>query len=398
MLKFLFKQKLFFCLLFVPFCAYTQDSLNFSLQKLLDTATVAHPYILAGKQQADIENLRRQGSVTIPKTEFQFLFGNINDAFGKDYIAQVMQNIPFPSLFAAQKSFAQSKIDAAEEMRKLRVLEVKRNIRRAFWTWLAAAEKEKIGEQHVNLLLKIQKIAQARYEAGETDISEKNIAEIQIEQAQNDLLKGKNETQAAFLDLKRVCFIKFDFQTADSLKKFPFHAENLNNPLVIFYQKNIEAAEKKVLVERRKTLPDLTFGYYSPSFAGFNRPFHVAVLGISVPIFYTSFQKNIQIAKKEVDMARNELLLQENNFQTELEILLKRKIQLLAQLDNFENKMLPTTQKLIELSEKRYSGGESDFLYVAEMRKQAFQTKIAYLQNLTDFNLLQADLMFLAGK
>jgi cobalt-zinc-cadmium resistance protein CzcA len=398
MLKILFKQKLFFCLLFAPFCVSAQDSLNFSLQKLLDTAIAAHPYISAGKMQVDLANMRKQGSVTIPKTEFQFIFGNINDAFGRDYIVQVMQNVPFPSLFAAQKSFAQSQTEAAGEMAKLRVLEVKRNIRRGFLTWQAAKEKEKVWEEHVLLLSKMLKIAEARFAAGETDISEKSIAEMQIEQAQNDLLAAKSSTQAAFLDLKRVCFLSFNFTTTDSFEKNTFHAEKLNNPLVVFYQKNIEAAEKKVIVERRKTLPDLTFGYYSPSFAGFNRPFHVGILGISIPIFYTSFQKNIQIAKKEVETARTELLLQENNFQTELEILLKRKIQLLVQLDNFENKMLPKTQKLIDLSEKRYHKGESDFLYVAEMRKQAYQTKIAYLQNLTDFNLLQADLMFLAGE
>lgn len=383
---------------FLPFGLQAQDSLKIGLEKLLDTAIASHPYILSGNLQTDIEILRKEGSFTMPKTDFQFLFGNINDAYGKDYLAQVTQNFPFPSLFAAQKSFAQSKVEAAEEMKKLRILEVKRNIRRSYWAWCAASEKEKVWREQVLLLQKITKIALTRFEAGESDLAEKNIAELQLEQAANELSLATAEKEAALAELQRVSFLPQPIAPMGALEKVSFEAQNLNNPLIIFLLKNIEAAEKRVLIERRKSLPDLMLGYYTPSFAGINRPYSVGIFGVSLPIFYTSFRKNIQIAKKEIAVAQNELSLRQNDLQRELEAALAKRKQIFAALDNTESKMLPNAQKLIELSEKRYRGGETDFLYVGEMRKQALQTRLNHVQLLWQYNTLQTDLMFLAGE
>ncbi len=385
-------------LFFISKNTQAQDSVSVNLQQLLDSATSLNPMILNEKLQVEVEKLRKKGSITMPKTDFLFQYGSINDAYFGDLIWQVSQNFPFPSLFAAQKDFAQRKTEAAEAMQKVRELEVKRNLRKAYFSWLFAIEKEKILMQQATLMEKLEKIAQVRHESGESDISEPTLISMQKEQLQNDLRNNHFEKSNFQRELQKWTFTEGNYKTAEILQKVAFEAQELNNPLVLFLQKNVEAAQMNVKIERRKALPNFQVGFFSPTFYGKSNLYQVFQAGISVPIFFSSFKSNIEVAKKNVIIAENTVNIQKNAFQRDLDAFLVKRKQIAENLANYESKQLPNAQKLIALSENRYKSGDTNFILVGEMRKQAFAIQLTHLQVLLDFNLTQADLMFLAGQ
>ncbi|WP_027001312.1 CusA/CzcA family heavy metal efflux RND transporter [Hugenholtzia roseola] len=384
-----------------------QDTLYLDLDGL--TAQMEKALWLEGENlQIQAARKEEKTAFLLPKTDFTLQYGHINSAFPTDRLWQINQNLPFPTLFAAQKKALQAQTQSLEAFKKLKIVEAKRELRLAYAAWQHNAEKIILLQKQDSLLQELEKIATLRLQSGETDALETQLFALQraqivqerllLEAERNDFITTLNKWAANaqnFLLPLPTPHLRQRLQSPLPLSNAADTSKIKGNAFLSYFHTQSQLKERLWKLEKQKMLPDLQIGAFNIGFEGEVRAsYNVLQIGISIPLFLAPYRAAAESKRQQWQAATETQRWQQQVLTQNYQALLLKRQTLEKNIALFESSQRKVAQNLLDLAEKQYRAGATNYLLVGEARKQALQVEMQYLDMILKYNQNTAEILF----
>ncbi|WP_052311261.1 TolC family protein [Bernardetia litoralis] len=385
--------------LFIQFPVFSQtDSLKTSsLDKIIETAFSNNGLLQNNK--LDIENavLQQKGAFSVPKTNILLQYGNVQSSYNRDIMVNINQNFnPIGSISANKKAF-QAQEKSAEANLNYQKNILKNQISQLYYKFVFLTQKNLLLQKQDSLWQTVEKIIKVQTGAGQTNKMELLTAQNQRLQLVNLKIMNENNLKMIFHDLQKLAQNELSFLETTNLF-FDYEALFLNtsisdlalsdseNSMFTYFESQINLAQKQVVVERSKAMPELNLGYSSPSFDGEIGIYNFFHAGFAVPLVWREYNSKIQAAKIKEVQAQNELAYQKNAISEEKKAVLMKLQNIKTILESYQKQQLPQAEELIFLAKIRYKAGEISVLQLVQIQQQTLQTSLSYLETIENFN------------
>jgi len=288
---------------------FAQNSDTLTLEKAVQLALENHPSVKAAMLKIEREEKLKKSAINFEKMDVSYSRGEINSSV-IDYGFEVSQGIKFPYAYVTQSKLQNEKILLSESAFRVTAAQLEKNVR-STWLQLAYAEQKfKLFEELETLYSSFAKVANKRFQAGETNILEKTTAIGQFQQVQLNKLQALADVKIAQQQLQQWLGDKvqtpmpenplgrMDALTTDS-------ASVSGNALLEYYGQAISVLQQEHKTTNSAFLPDLKARYFNqqidgiPGFSGFK-------VGMSVPLFFWAAKGKSQAAKLNTEIAQAE--------------------------------------------------------------------------------------------
>lgn len=270
------------------------------------------------RQQAGAMKLENRTGIYLdnPEVELKHMFDGSSNEGGMTEVS-VKQTFDFPSAYHYKSTIADGQnllVDMDyQQSRKDILLE-------ATTICINLTYQNILMEELDKRFLHAQSIAnatQAKFNIGETDILERNKAQLNLLSARKALEACEVERNALLSELARLnggASISFE-QSAYSLYQLPqyfdewFQKIKKYNPILLAAAYNVEVSKKQEKLNRAMSLPKLSAGYINERAGGYTQ--HGVSVGISVPLWQNkNTVKSAKIQTKAYENAEADAQLQ----------------------------------------------------------------------------------------
>jgi len=399
---------LVFVMILLPFRGVTQTPIG--LQAAIDTAL--HNNLVIKNEQLRSDYLKKlsRAAATIPKTNLSGEFGQINSSYSDNRFG-ITQSFDFPTVYTQQKHVYTEEWKAEQFKVQLKVADVKRLLRRTFFSYLYLKEKEKLLLRYDSTYTAFLEKANHRFEAGESNILEKTIAENQKGTIRIQLKQVQQQLELLQLEFMLVLNAPGNYIPAQS--KLRLDAELSPDPIelnrhpslqLMAQQKNLAAV--KTRLERSRLLPDFNLGYYNMSMQGFgadekyysNSRFQSLQIGLGIPLFFGAQKAKLNASKIEQNIAElgyyQESLVLQNRY-LGLTGLYRSNVEV---VEYYEEQGLSNARLIRETANKQLLSGEINYLEWVILNNQAINVQSAYLDAVKELNENLIEINYLLSK
>ncbi|WP_312766805.1 CusA/CzcA family heavy metal efflux RND transporter [Epilithonimonas sp.] len=340
----------------------------------------------------------------LPKMNFNAQLGQYNSPkFDQSF--SISQSIPFPTLFKARKDLIAEEIKAKQISKDITANEVARQVRTYFY---------QIEYLHYNQtkLMKLDslyqdfiRIATVRFNAG--DIKKIEISTAETQKGEIGLLLNQNKIYLdnAYKNLKALLNTDDDIKVLFKENYEPMKAEYVldstaisSHPTVKAFYQEMEIADKNKNVELSQGLPEFSLGYTNQSIIGFHtlngqekyfdagKRFHIANLGISIPLTFGATKARIQSLDYQRQMAESNAKLQQRQLTVQLENALEQYKQDVQQYEYYVGKAIPNAEKIVKAGQLGYKTGEISYVEYLFALQTATNIQLKYLESIQQVN------------
>jgi cobalt-zinc-cadmium resistance protein CzcA len=216
----------------------------------------------------------------------------------------VSQTLEWPGLYKAQRALLQQQVGSAEASRRIRELEIRRDVQAAYYQTWYLQSKQQLWQRLDSLYASFAQAAVLRVRTGESagldSISARAKAgEISVQlsilqrdiQTQQEILKRFLNTSLYYLPpLQPLEKVEALFVT-DSVQ---------THPILRLQQQNIAIAEAQVNVQQQSNKPNFDSRFFSQRLYGISNPYSGFSVTVGIPLFgRSSFRNNIRAAQIE---------------------------------------------------------------------------------------------------
>ncbi len=393
-----------FLILGVKSNSYAQEK-TLSLDEVLDVALQNNGNLKAKYLEIKSAQKLQRTAFELPNTEIEMQLGN-NNGVENDKYFQVLQIIPFPSVFVMKHKLAKAQIKAKKLEYEVTGLDLKKQLRVLFYKIQHLQHNKK----HLTLLDSLYndclKIAKKHYRTGDAKKLEINMAENQ--KAKIDLLLSQNEVylKNAYQNLQVLMNTKENFKVFTPEKFEPIKLSILldkdsisRHPILKLSQQRIEIAERNKKLQRAQLLPSFSIGYITQSMKGIqtvsgkdryfgaNDSFNSVIAGISIPLTFMTSNARIQSFKIQKEIAQLTADQQQLALEQELENATNQYKHDLQQLAYYQEKALPNATKIATEAKQAYRKGEINYIEYLHALQSATDTQLAYLESIQQVNI-----------
>ena len=388
---------LFFLLIQFPVFSQTDSLKKSSLDKIIEIAFSNNGLLQNNKLDIESSIIQQKGAFSIPKTAISFQYGNINSDYKSDVVVQVVQNFnPIGSIWANKKAFQAQEMSAEAHLNYQKNV-LKNQISQLYYKFVFFSQKNGLLQKQDSLWKTVERITSAQTEAGQTNKMELLTVQNQRLQLKQSKSINQTELQNTFHQLQKLAQNELSFLEIDNQNQ---KIENVNkvtsnlmvsdssvsNSMINYFEAQTNLAQKQTVVERKKAMPELQLGYWSPSFDGEVGVYNVFQAGFSVPLVWREYNSKIQVAKIREVQTQNELAYQKNAISEEKKAVLMKLQNLQTILESYQKQQLPQAEELTKLAQIRYKEGEISVLQLVQIQQQTLQTSLSYLETLENFN------------
>ena len=339
----------------------------------------------------------------IPKLEFSAELGQYNGP-KFDQAFSISQTIPFPTLFGAKKNLINAEIKSGEIQGEISAMELKSRIRTYYYQieYLLHNRKQLLYVE--NLYTEFIRVAKLRYKVG--DIKKVEVSTAEVKKGEVHLLFQQNEVylKNAYQSLQALTNSSeaFEIQDNENYKPLQFEGlmtENLieNHPSLKLLNQNVLISEQNKLVEKAKSLPDLTFGITNQSLIGFfdvngqekyfgsgNR-FTSVNIGVSIPLFSATKSKieALNFTQKSTQAKAEQ---QKRELNAELQNKYSQYQHDVEEYQYYVNEALPNAKDIIFAAELGYRVGEISYVEYLFALETASDIQLKYLKSIEQVN------------
>lgn len=311
----------------------------------------------------------------------------------------VEQNFSFPTVYTSQKKVNNLEVDLAELELKMKSQEIISAILKSCIETQYLQQKKEVYAMIDSLYKRLLKETELKYSKGEISYL--------------DLLNFKFKQQQTFSKLNEVDLkLAYSYQNLRNLMNFDsvfyisneFDVQDLadSNANLSLYESYISLTNKKnnslVGFAKNQLYPDIKLHYFVGTNLFANADYyHGYQLGLSVPLFYGSYNAGIKAAKinqqKEAYLLQNQYIA---NKSTLMELEARKKIQWEI-IESYKTSGENLVNEIFKTAFKSYSAGEIDFYRVVRSLEDAIDLKINYLDNLMLFNKTNIEIIYFTG-
>jgi cobalt-zinc-cadmium resistance protein CzcA len=328
----------------------------------------------------------------------------------------VSQTIPFPTAFSANAALGNAQIKSSELRAGITKNELIYRIKQAYINLQYLYARQALLKKQDSIYTGFARSANVRFKAGESTLLEKSTADTQLNETRNLLSQDESNIDIYLSQLQVLLGSEQRIEIADKTfgqKDFDNlgDANAVNeNPALAYIQQQIEVAEKQKKVEQSKALPDLTFGYFNQSLIG--SPIDASGLqlassadrfqgfqvGVSIPVFYGSYNSKVKSAAISKEIAGKNLESQKINLQGQFEQATQDYLKNRKSVEYYKTSGLPNAELLLSKSESAYKNGDISYAENLLNLRTATDIQEKNLNAILQYNLSIALLEYLTGK
>lgn len=403
-----------FSILLAGSLAWAQTSDTVSLNDLINEALTRNPAIKSAIAQVEAKRARIPQVRSLPDPTLSGgWMGNIvplsvqhGDPSSYRGIS-ISEHFPFPGKLKLGGQVADREAEAAWWNYEDKQRSVVAQVKEAYYEYFYVEKAISITEKDEDLLQKLEKITEARYQVGKGIQQDVLRAQIELSKLHEQLIILHQQDQTAKVRLNTL--LNRDPETALPPPS-PFESSRLAYTLDELYalaRKNDPALEESGrMIEASQYAVNLAEKAYAPDFMVsydyWQRPqmpdMHGFMLGINLPVFYKSKQREGVIeAANKLHSARedHDNRLNEVNFEIKQYYLTAKASEELAKL--YSNAIVPQSSLALESSMSSYEVGKLDFLSLIENFLNVLSYEVNYYRELSNYEIGLAHLEPLVG-
>jgi len=340
----------------------------------------------------------------LPKLDVNTQAGQYN-SIKFDQSFQIVQTIPFPTLFGARKELINAEVKSKELQSEITVLELKNQVRTSYYQIQYLQHNQKQLLDLNSLYHDFIKVAELRYKTGDTKKVE--ISTAQAKQGEINLLLKQNGVylQNARQYLQALMNTDEPFDVSNDAEFQPLQISLLSDSSVIAGHPAIKAlyqdvviAEQAKKVEKARSLPDFTVGYVNQSLTGFqtvngqekyfnrgNR-FSSVNIGIAIPLTAGATQARIKSWDYQKRAAQASAQQQQILLQTQLQTAMQQYQQDLQQFKYYQQQALPHANDIVSAAQSSYRTGDISYVEYLYALQTATDIQLNYLKSIQQVN------------
>ncbi|PSR56624.1 CusA/CzcA family heavy metal efflux RND transporter [Adhaeribacter arboris] len=400
--------------IFLPGLAHAQEPQPLTLPQAIDLALSKNISLEAANFQVSANKTLQGAAVDIGKTNIETVYGQINSV-NKDNNFTVTQSFAFPTVYTNQSRLAKANIRGSELNRSILQREIVQEVKNVYQSLIYLEAKLQLLEHQDSLYSNFAKASNSRLRTGETNLLENATAQAQqvevknsIEQTQAEQELYKTQLQTLIGSQAPVSIVPTPF--ARLPVTVPDTAILPERPQLAIYEQQKETAKIQTKLERARTLPDFTIGYFNQSIIGLQNVngvdrnftgddrFNGVQVGISVPLWYGAHSARIKAAQYQEKLADATYRFQQTQQTTQLKLAIQRLRKQETNLDYYEKTGLPLADLIIKHAEKGFQNGVIDYLEYVQSLNRALTIKANHLEALHQFNTAAIALEFISGQ
>ena len=397
-----FKQFILISLFLIVNIGLFAQSNLVTIQQAVDSAFINNAELNQMRAQLiEKENIWRT-KMGISSPEFIYFKEGISSDPASPYAEKrlaVSQEIDFPLTTLYRQKAIKHEVQAKQFQIISKEIEIKTKVKSKYIEVLFALHLQQLRKEQLKLVEDLHKAVYIRFESGIGNGIDLTNAEIQLEEAKNDLDQSEWILHQARYGLFYEIGIpvdqqKYTIEFADTLQTI-----HLDISQIFLLAKNEEQPDYQASVQRLSAsnyflkeaksniLPDINFSMYTQDYgSGYN--FNGFEIGLSIPIWLPFEQKGkIQIAEAR----KSEIMWQ----QKEIKLKMKKQIEYAwhnytvsrSIVNRYNETLKQKAQKLQSLSLRAYQLGEIDLLNLLNAQQTYIKSEQRYITALRDYYL-----------
>jgi cobalt-zinc-cadmium resistance protein CzcA len=405
-------------MLLIPFAGAQSQSNpeRLTVDEAISLAFKNNPDILSREINVQSKNSLSGSSFELPKTEFNFQYGQFNSA-QNDNAFEVSQDIPFPTYFSARSNLYEEELKGSEINLQSGKNSIRLQVRSTYYQLQYLIERRRELQTLDSIYLELVNTSTLRYNAGETNLLGKTTAETRRGEIVLKILSNESEIASGYNSLKTLINTDKDFTIAESesynpiiLNMKPDSANIANNPSLMLLYQDAEIIGQLREVEAAQFLPEFTIGYSNQSIIGLQnlnseevyynggKRFSSFNVGIKVPT--TFFSNNAKL--EALELKKKSLIKEAENerlqLRSGLEEVYQQYSQNLANLEYLKEQALPNADLILSSAGISYSSGEIGYIEYLNALQTVTDVRLEYLESINRLNQSAAGILSLINK
>lgn len=360
------------------------------LEELISIALENNAGLKAAELHVEQSDVLITSAFDFNKTELYYQYDENNLTLTNEplRVFGVQQDFLFPTVYFAEKRRNKARSVMASNSYEILEKGIKREVFAAYYTYLYTNEKKAIFKRLDSLYQNSSRMAQRRFELGETNYLEKITAQSKQRQMGIRLERAIQELDASYTNLKKI--IQVD--TLPPIAKVPMtqvalHSpKTVQNPELRFHESNVALMQAERSLAKQQLLPDIGLNYFQGTAPNLNGTLFGYQLGLKIPLFFSGQSARIKSSRIAQEIAEEKSkdykirLLARND-----ELMARYQLNMKA-LEYYEQEGNPLSEELLKTAEVSFKNGEIDFFQYILSLENAYEIQLDYLDNLNQLN------------
>jgi len=389
---------------------FSQPVRQMKLKEVTELATTQAQVIKVNQLQEKYFTVLKGTAREIPKTQILTELGNYN-SFNFDSRISVTQTLQSGSLYRKQESVLNSYLATANAHSFIQKAQLKKMVAQLYLELQFFFARKKIFERTDSIYSSYQKMAQLRYEKGESNLLEKTTIDNHVMQNKQWLLANQSDIKAVQSELALLIQEEIRIEPIDELtaQQQLYDTALLNqHPELKLYEAQTARAKSETELEKSRLKPEWLVGYNNQSLMGWmtykNRSerffdagnrFSSVTLGMSVPFFNKSRKAKIEAATIQEDVTKAEADMAVIQLRTRLVQYLQNREKLIASIEYFKNSAIPQSNIIIQTAGLQYKNGQINYIEWGTLVTQALAIQVQYATAKREQQLNEIELEYL---
>ena len=374
--------------------------LQLSLEEAINLALRNNQAIKSAEYGVSQQQALRKTAVDLNKTGFQYGFDNTVPNGNKNM--GVQQSFSLPTVYNRQGKLLNQQVVLSEKYLTISKADLIRNVTTAYYQLVYGQNYLKVLIYQDSVYKNFTNAANSRYTNGETGYLEKVTADATYQQ----IVLLRKQAQADIIiyeqELQKWLFTNTPVEpTVNRIEKLPtpILSDTLpvsQNPILNYYQQNVNVAAANLALTRSRGLPDFSVGLSkmaignSQQYLGYN-------VGINIPLWFKPYQGRNEAAKMAIKIAEADYANTIDTTRVAYNQQLQQYQKWNEQLSYYESAGLKQSDEIIKNAGVNYRYGNISYIEYIQNLTQAFNIKIQYLGALNEYNQSIINLNYLLG-
>ena len=324
------------------------------------------------------------------------------------------QTFAWPGLYKNQRNVLNLQTTLSERSRNFTRAEIIRDTKTAWYSYLYSMQTIRVLDFQDSLYLNFINKSEIRYKTGETSNLELITARNKYQEVQALKKSAQTEVKIQELRLQQLLNTISPVQPIDGdlpvLYQNELDTAGSTNPLIGFYQQQVEVANARVNLQKSKALPEITLGYsqqlvvksFDP--ANINRTYTPGTriagiqLGLAIPVFNGAGHARVKSEKLAVQIAETDYIYIQNQFQVQYQQAFQEYLKNKQIVDYYTSTGLKQADEQLRIAQVSFDLGEIGYIEYIQNVTLAVQSRITYLETVNQLNQSAIQLQFLKGE
>ncbi|MFD0932887.1 CusA/CzcA family heavy metal efflux RND transporter [Psychroflexus salinarum] len=301
----------------------------------------------------------------------------------------IVQQFDFPTVYSKKLKLNKVKTEISDNQYNIVELRQIKNLQIHYQSYLEAKVKLAIYDSIYEIYSEFSRMAERKFEEGESNYLEKITAESKASQIELDITQLEQDINASRKAIQAL------IQTEDSLILRGNRLEKLQPKSVFNSEKNLsisalnldqKLAEQASILAKHQMLPGISASYFIRTNSAIDKNFNGYQIGLNVPLLFFGDRSKIKSAELNARAKQADLEDAKITFKNAQEQLINQLSVLQKALTTYESNQLKVADELLKTAKLSYKAGEIDFFRYVQSIEQAQRIKLNYLSKLGEYN------------